>query len=71
MRNLLDTKWSQFINAPPKNPTQTQYTRFLEKPGGVVTSQFTKTQQDFESAMSDALKTKYTPYLENTNDGRK
>jgi len=62
MKDLLGK--SRLWNTPVKNRTQTFYTRFLKGPSAELKSQFTASQEAFEKFGKDALKTKYSEYLE-------
>jgi len=46
-RNLKE--YSQFINLPPRNPTQTKYLRFLRKPSSGLKTPFTDAMKDFNN----------------------
>jgi len=54
-------KW---VNQFPQNPTQTHYLRFLENPGRVLKSAFTKNKDEFENNLKGKLETRYTKLFE-------
>lgn len=51
MKNKALSAFSKFNNRWPKNPTQNAYVRAVKKPGGAVSSGFTKQQAEFERSM--------------------
>jgi len=51
-------------NLPPKNPTQTMYTRFMESPKSELKSAFTESVDDFNNFINKRTRTAYTSYLE-------
>lgn len=53
-------KQSKWINRFPNNPTQTQYLRFLESPGKVLKSAFTRNEDKFNNISKNILKTRFT-----------
>jgi len=57
MKNYLKT--SYFINIFPQNPTQTKYLRFLKYPWSPLTSQFEKSQKEWDKIMKDVWRTRY------------
>jgi len=65
MSNKLRTKWYQFINVPPKNPTQTFIARFKRTPQGEFNTLFEKSEKNFLQHMNSTLRTKYSDILEN------
>ena len=61
VRNWLEDKWR---NRPPRNPTQTMYTRFLEKPSGEIKTSYMKRAEESFNKHKDVFKNKYTDILE-------
>lgn len=66
MKDYLGT--SAWVNRAPRNRTQTIYARFLKGPGADLKSQFTESAAAFRKFGEDALRTRYTEYMEG-NDG--
>lgn len=60
MKNRFKENQGRFINLPIKNPTQTQYLRFLESPGKMQKSAFIRNKDKFKSDSDKILKTRYT-----------
>ena len=65
MRDLLHK--SVWWNRAPKNPTQTTYTRFLKGPSAEIKSAFTENKDRLQKFGENALKTRYSEYLEGSN----
>ncbi len=63
MKSKLDTKWSQWINNPIKNPTQTFINRFKRAPHGEMQSLFKKSEENFNSILKDSLRTRYSDMI--------
>ena len=55
---------AKFINLPVKNPTQTRYTRFMRMPYTRLESAFTRSEDKYRTLMNNALKNRYSEYLE-------
>jgi len=62
MKDYLHT--ARFINAAPRNPTQTRYTRFLKGPVHPMESMFTRAGRDWQKRIKDATKTRYSEWLD-------
>ena len=58
MKDRLGKAW--FINLPPRNPTQTIYTRFLRGPEAEIKTSYTWSKKNFDDLMDNALKTVWT-----------
>ena len=61
-KSIFDMTYSRFINLPPRNPTQTHYTRFLKGPSGEVKTNFTEAIERFNKVMN-RHKTVYEKYV--------
>ncbi len=55
---------SAFWNVAPRNRTQTFYMRFLKGPSAEIKSAFTESQKAFKEFGKNALKTRYSEFLE-------
>jgi len=58
MKDRLGKSW--FINLPPRNPTQTIYTRFLRGPEAEIKTMFSESKADWKNRSRNALRTIYT-----------
>ena len=58
---------STWVNRPARNRTQTTYTRFIVEPQSALASAFSKKADAWKARMGDALRTKYSEYLEDAN----
>jgi len=61
----MEIKNNKWWNTFPKNPTQTQYLRFLKSPKAKFGTQFEKSLEDFDKKMKEInnpIKTEYSDY---------
>jgi hypothetical protein len=55
---------SRFWNFAPNNPTQTRFTRFMQGPLHAPNTSFSRAAHKFESMAKDAVKNRYSDYLD-------
>jgi hypothetical protein len=69
MKDRLGVAW--FINLPPRNPTQTIYTRFLRGPEAEIKTMFGAKKSEWRDRQKNALRTHYTDlFMEEQKGGQ-